>query len=250
MGKIREKIIASLGDRAAEERVGDVRIGLGYTAVQLDSGPAGVAYTFRQDLPGGCSVFQGLRPLAGRRAGDLVSRLNSEEKLESAVALATVNALVNQGLEGTLPGDMLEILELRPDDRVGMVGYFSPMIPTLEKRVKKLLVFEEQTAIPGVMVAKEALQALSGCQVALITSTTLINDTLDDLLSACRACREVVLLGASTPLLSQVFEKTPVTWLSGVEVVDPQAILQIVSEGGGMRFFTNKVRKVNLNVQR
>jgi hypothetical protein len=227
-----------------------VRIGLGYTAVQLGSGAAGVAYTFRQDLPGGCSVFHGLRPLAGRSAVDLLSRLISGEKIESAVALATVNALVNQNPKGTLPGDLLEILELKSDDRVGMVGYFAPLIPALEKRVERLLVFEEQSAPPGVLAAKEAPQALSGCQVALITSTTLINGTLDALLAACGSCREVVLLGASTPLLPEIFENTPVTWLSGVEVVDPRAILQIVSEGGGMRFFKNKVRKLNLPVKR
>jgi hypothetical protein len=43
-----------------------------------------------------------------------------------------------------------------------------------------------------------------------------------------------------------VFADTPVTFLSGVVVVCPQEILRIVSEGGGMKFFKNNVKKVNL----
>jgi hypothetical protein len=58
MTDIRGKIIQTLQDRDKEERVKEVRIGLGYTAVQLESGHIGLAFTFRQDLPGGYSVFQ------------------------------------------------------------------------------------------------------------------------------------------------------------------------------------------------
>ena len=50
MIEIREKIIQALGDEGREEVVKDVRIGLGYTAVQLESGRTGLAFTFRQDL--------------------------------------------------------------------------------------------------------------------------------------------------------------------------------------------------------
>lgn len=35
---------------------------------------------------------------------------------------------------------------------------------------------------------------------------------------------------------------------TGVVVIDPPSILQVVSEGGGMRQFSPHVRKVNLRV--
>ena len=43
-------------ERAQEKVVADVRIGLCYTAVLLDDGSAGVAYTFKEALPPGCDV--------------------------------------------------------------------------------------------------------------------------------------------------------------------------------------------------
>jgi hypothetical protein len=43
---------------------------------------------------------------------------------------------------------------------------------------------------------------LPRCQVALLTSTSIINHTLENLLNAAHSCRDVTLLGASTPLVT------------------------------------------------
>lgn len=45
-------------DEASQPLVSDVRIGLGYTAVALDDGGAGVAYTFKDDLAAGCPALR------------------------------------------------------------------------------------------------------------------------------------------------------------------------------------------------
>ncbi len=249
MADIPKKIIQTLQESGREDRVKDVRIGLGYTAVQLESGRTGVAFTFRQDLPGGCSVFHGLRPLAGRKAGDLLPLLDSDEKIEAAVGLATVNALSNYQPCGAQEGDILKFLNLTSEDTVGMVGNFAPLVPELKKRVKYLHIFE-QWDLPGILSEEAALDWLPRCHVALITSTTIINKTLEKLLKAAASCREVVLLGASTPFLPKAFRDTPVTLLSGIEVLDSERILQIVSEGGGMQFFKKNVKKINLTVDK
>ena len=89
-------------------------------------------------------------------------------------------------------------------------------------------------------------EELPGCQIALITSTSILNGTIDDLLCVTEGFREVVMLGPSTPLVPEVFQETPVSCLSGVIVVRPMEILQIVSEGGGTRYFHNAVDKVNI----
>jgi uncharacterized protein (DUF4213/DUF364 family) len=248
MAEIREKIIKTLQDWGTKERVKEVRLGLGYTAVQLESGRTGLAFTFRQDLSGGCSVFHGIRPLAGRNAGDLLPLLNSDEKIEAAVGLATVNALSNYQPCVAQEGDILKFLNLISEDTVGMVGYFAPLVPELKRRVRHLYIFEKREQ-PGEILPEEAAFGwLPKCQIALITSTTILNNTIDTLLKASASCREVVLLGTSTPLLREAFKDTPVTMLSGIEVIDPKGILQIVSEGGGTRDFKNLVRKLNLTV--
>jgi uncharacterized protein (DUF4213/DUF364 family) len=228
----------------------DVRLGLGYTGVVLEDGHAGLAYTFRDEAGHGCSVFHGLRPLAERSPSDLVSFLPSEDRIEAAVGLACTNALLNRDGPGLREGDILGQLDLRPNDRVGMVGYFGPVVRGLEGRVSALTVFERaDLPEPGVRPAEEAVETLPECQVALLTATSIINHTIDALLNAASGCREVVILGASTPLVSEVFKNRGVTMLSGVVVRDAEGILRVISEGGGMRYFGPHIRKVSLRIR-
>jgi uncharacterized protein (DUF4213/DUF364 family) len=130
-----------------------------------------------------------------------------------------------------------------------MVGYFGPLVAPLEDRVRELVIFERDSARSNrTLPAEDAIAQLPSCDVAVITSTALINGTLDPLLQAARGCREVALVGASTPLAPEVFAPLGVTLLSGVTVNDGPGVLQVVSEGGGMGFFGPRVRKVNLRL--
>jgi len=241
------RIKAAALSLAEGRRVVDVRIGLGYTAVLLDDGNAGVAYTFLDEATGGCSVYRNIRPLAGRPAGDLLQLFAAGGRIEAALALATANALFNRPERAYQPGDILEYLPIEAEDRVGMVGHFGPLVPAVRKKAAALHIFE-QIALPqgDLLPVAAAEDLLPRCQVALLTSTALINATADHLLALAGGCREIVFLGASTPLYADVFQDTAVTLLAGVTVVDPGAIVQIVSEGGGMRFFKGAVDKVNL----
>ena len=116
----------------------------------------------------------------------------------------------------------------------------------LKKRVAEVMVFEKVSNVGGGFYpAEDAQKLLPGCQVALLTATALINRTIDGLLSLVGNCREVVILGSSTPLMAKAFAGTPVTQLSGIIVTDPDGIQQVVSEGGGTQMFKGLVKKVN-----
>jgi len=56
------------------------------------------------------------------------------------------------------------------------------------------------------------------------------------------------MLGPSTPMIHEVFEGTPVTFLSGAVAREPDKIMQIVSEAGGMRIFKAHLNKVNMRL--
>lgn len=232
-----------------QDRVARVVVGLGYTAARLEDGRAGVAYTFRDQAQGSCAAFRGKRPLAGQAAAELLALAASRDPVEAAVGLAVANALIAPGPAQAAAGDVLENLALESTDTVGMVGYFGPLVPELRRRVKRLAIFERVDLPQGDILPQErALELLPQCQVALISATTLLNQTLEPLLAACPACREVVLLGPSTPLCPEVFQDTPVTMLSGMVVRDAPALLQVVAEAGGTRQFSHLVDKKNLRL--
>jgi len=244
-------ILNSLKQYAQEKAAGlivtDVRIGMCYTAVLLDNGSAGVAYTFRKEVPPGCACFQTGDRLAGQPVSDILEYATSENLLERTLGIAAANALINYSRAELVAGDTLELVAPGEDDVVGMVGYFGPLVPVLKKRVKELRIFEKVT-MPSqdVYPEQQAFDFLPSCSIALITSTSLINLTADSLLKASRKCRTIALVGSSTPLASDIFEPYGVNLLSGIVITDTQGILRIVSECGGTRNFKGHVNKVNL----
>ena len=131
-----------------------------------------------------------------------------------------------------------------------MVGHFGPLVNAIQERAGSLTVFERIDLPAGLLrPTAEAFDILPRCQVALITGTTIINHTIERLLQAAGQCREIIVLGPSTPLLPEAFKEERVSLLSGVLVKDPPAVLQVVSEGGGMRQFSPFVQKVSLPAQ-
>lgn len=244
------RIVAGLAASAREATVAEVRIGLGYTAVLLTDKSLGVAYTFREEARGGCSVFDRLRPLSGRPACDLLTLLKSTDAIEAGVGLACANALANKPRTGFTDGDILDYLDLGPTDDVGMVGHFGPLVGPVKERARSLTIFERVKEPHGDMrPSEEATELLPQCHVALVTATSIINHTIDSILRSAGKCREVAVLGASTPMLPEAFAAENVTLVSGVMVKNPGEVLRVISEGGGMRLFSLHVSKVCLRIK-
>jgi uncharacterized protein (DUF4213/DUF364 family) len=195
-------------------------------------------------------------PRVGTAAADALATLASAAR--AVIGLATANALANRPdprggrwNESIIGGDLLDVLELRPDDHVGMVGCFVPLVEPIRQRVRRLSIFERaQRLTPDLLPENQAAELLPQCSVALITATTLTNGTIDALLVAAADCREVVLLGPSTPLLPEVFASSPrrASLLAGVLVADSEELLRTVAQGGGTRDFMTSVAKVNVRV--
>jgi len=249
--KLRKRLIDILEPSCEGHLIRDVRIGLGYTAVQLDDGRTGVAYTLGREILGGCTAFAGKRPIAGSSAIQALHYLDSDGLVESALGLAAANAVANAAPSQGVKDDILKSVQLFPSDVVAMVGFFGPLVAEIQGRVAELEIFEEHTGLlPHVRCSSEAVSAIPRCDVAFLTSTSIINDTIDELLEAAQYCREVVLLGPSTPLVAEAFEGTGATWLSGIAVNDADGLLRLVSEGGGTRLFKPFVTKWNIPLPR
>ena len=245
-------LMAVAGERAIRQTVAGAR----FCAVTLDDGATGVA-NLCPDVCGEPSrgVVHRLPP-PGTPAADVLATLASPTR--SAVGLATANALANRfdrwgGRRdaGITEGDLLEVLELRLDDQVGMIGCFSPLVEPIRRRVRRLLIFERgQRWTPELFPEDQARELLPQCSVAIITATTLLNGTIDALLAAAANCREIVLLGPSTPLVPEVFTKLPrrATLLAGVVVTNVEGLLRTVARDGGTRDFLPNVVKVNVRI--
>lgn len=246
---VAETIRSLVLERGAGTPVRRVQVGLIYCAVQLETGTTGVAFTF-PDQRSGQNCGQGLISrghLAGRKAEEMVEQLGSEDLVSSALALATANALIADfsGDSQTTVGDVLDQLDIREGDRLCMVGCFLPVLEKL-KTASVQVTAVDQVVKAGAEPAENSERLLPESQVAIITGTSIINNTIDALLELAAGCREVAILGPSTPLLAEAFRDLPVHCLSGIRIDEPDAVFRIIGEGGGFRFFKDHTTKLNI----
>jgi len=244
---IAEELLGLTAAPARGRTVRRVCIGLGYTAVVLDDGSCGVAYTFAEEAGGHCAAMDRAGGLAGSDAAEVAQLSQAHDAVSAGVGMACINALLRPE-PAAAEADVRQRLEARPGDVVGMVGYFRPLVPVFREAGATLHIFERQPQGPDSQVRADwaAPLMLPACDIAVISATTLINRTLDHLLECAAGARQRIVVGPTAPLVSAPFRERGVTLISGVEVVDADRMLEIVAEGGGTRQFGRAVRKLCL----
>jgi len=235
----RDRLVSFVEETSGGRHLEEVIVGLGFSLVYLDNGAGGLAYTLREDLERGCDAFAEAGNLGGRELDEVLSWIGGSPTVASSVGLAAANALL-QPPEEAFAGDLLAALDLQPGERVVTVGRFRPMEPQLAR-----------TGIELEVIARGApATPLRDCDVALITATSIINNTLDGLLEEMSDAREVVILGPSTPHAPGVFADSPVTLIAGSAIADPEKVRRVVSEGGGTKTMGKALRKWVVRVDR
>lgn len=231
------------------ERVADIRVGLGYTAVKLESGKAGVAAILRHRLgQGSCSLLPQAGTLAGIEVQQAILLICSHNVVEASIGLATLNALIDWKEDaGSSNDELVELLHISKDDRVGMVGHIAPIVKTIRQHANTCVVFDEgKVGEEGITDTAQESEILPQCDVVILSATSLLNHTFDFLLTQASGAREICVMGPSTPLLPEFFRARGVTLLAGRQITDADAILRIVSEAGGTKRFGKVSKKVNI----
>jgi len=247
-------ILANLYERilpgAKNFKVADLRIGLGYVGVRLDNDSTGIAAVLFNSLPHGCTVVSAAGNFAGSPATDLLQYLvGGKNPLEIAMGLATANALIEPPpVDAVDDREATTYLNLQKGVKIAMVGLFSPLVTRIRATGAELTIIEKNSARMEILGDTEKKNALKSCDVAIITATTLLNNTFEETINLLGTPRAVAIMGPSTPLLPAIFRNTPVTHLGGAVVADSARVMQIISEGGGTPALRAYLRFVNLMV--
>lgn len=228
-------------------------IGQFFTAVKLSNGSAGACHTPPRPLI--TSDCCGSLPKSVHLAGHLKDRpvraflddLWEDLGYCRALGIAVINALADcvwrrrplpdwQVLAGL---DALSAAELAEGERMVMVGAFVSYIRILKERGADLQVLELTTApfLPDEMrfyrPAEAAPSVVPDADVLFLTGSTLVNDSMDDLLALARPEARVLAVGPSVPMLPDVLARRGVDRLATIRINDPDLFLDVLTEGGG-----------------
>ena len=249
-GVILKRLYKQIESSAKDRKIADLRIGLGYVGVKLDNDSTGIAAVLFDALPHGCTVVSAAGNFAGSPATDLLQYLvGGKNPLEIAMGLATANALIEPPpMDAVDDREATTYLNLQKGVKIAMVGLFSPLVARIRATGAELTIIEKNSARMEILGDTEKKDALKSCDVAIITATTLLNNTFEETINLLGTPRAVAIMGPSTPLLPAIFRNTPVTHLGGAVVADSARVMQIISEGGGTPALRPYLRFVNLMV--
>ncbi|HUH96356.1 MAG TPA: DUF364 domain-containing protein [Anaerolineales bacterium] len=226
--KILEALIASLPEDAP---VRSVLIGVHWTVVC--SRRCGMAATLvSPQLHGHLQVREAGR-LQHKSGRELAQLALSDEPLEAGLGLAAINSMLEMDESPAMPINASDVLAGRGRGKnVALIGHF-PFVSQLRQAVGQLWVIEQNPREDD-YPAEAAADLIPRADIVAITSSALINHTLEGLLALCPPHATVMLLGPSTPLSPILFDHGA-SIISGTRVVDEAALLRTVGQGASFR---------------
>ncbi len=209
-----------------------------FCAVQLAGGSTGLAYIMLGDTR---DHLRAADPASfvGRPALALAEGFTRSGPGERSLGLAALNALTRHlldraGFTPDLATNSLGSLALGPSDRLGMVGFFPPLVRRARELGIPLTVLELKEELvqeaPDFTVTLDPAR-LAACNKIVSTSTVLLNDSLDGLVEHARGCREFVVIGPSAGCAPDPLFARGVTGIGGAWVADPGTLLERAARG-------------------
>jgi len=253
-------LTSQYSERLQNLTITDVRIGLFLSAVHLSDGSYGFTSTIIDSLPN-CSKekrdFGEFTPLniKGQKVSylfDIQKESNTVSMLRNAVLNAVSSDIIASGNYNIIPDrDPIDLLDLTPYKTITLVGAFQSYIRRLSETGNKLYVLElnEKALTDGqkqfYVPANEYKRVLPVSDIVILTGLSLVNRTMDDLLSEISPESVTVVSGPSGSVIPDIMFENNVDIIGATRITNPQRLFDLVSEGGaGYHLFRYCAQKI------
>jgi uncharacterized protein (DUF4213/DUF364 family) len=146
--------------------------------------------------------------------------------------------------------DALDLAQIKPGDRVVMIGAFVPFIRKLKGQGIDLKIIDKHQdalkfdELPFWTPPEVSGDILPKASVVIISGSALVEGGLDELLELSKNAREIILAGPTASPWPEPFFAHGVTILGGIRVTDGNGFMCLVAEGGSGYFFTGPAEKI------
>lgn len=206
-------------------------MGVHWTAVS--SRYCGMASTVVDTKPHGEEKIKGAGELQTMKTLQLAAYAYSEKTLESSLGIAAINSLLPPPIEKVTQINAFHvIIEKAAQKTAALFGHF-PYIDDLRKAAETLYVFELAPTAQEYSIDRIP-ELLPQADVIAITSNTIINHTLEQILPFIKKDAYSVMLGPSTPMSPVLFDYG-ISMLAGVRIINEDQLFRSISQGAIFR---------------
>lgn len=210
-----------------------------FMAIGLDGGAYGISYVLLPDEK--MEQYNTLRPddYIGRNPKELALEFGHEDPIKEMISLAAINAICQHVMrkthfEAESATDSLGLLAISKGDRIGMVGLFFGLVKKIRDGGAELIVIEKNEQLikkyPDLPITLDAGE-LRTCNKVLCTSTTILNNSLDDILGHCSSDAFVSIVGPTAGYFPDPLFARGVDVVGGRVVKNGEQFLELISQG-------------------
>lgn len=219
-----------------------------FCALELEDGSIGFSFVRLGGIEPLLRARRDARVFAEMEAAALVRGYAGGDPADKALGFAAINALSQQlfsRANWTPPaaGDSLGDIEPKTGEHIGMVGFFRPLIPSVNAAGARLTVLELRPELAGehdnYRVTLDPAD-LASCEKVASTCTVMLNDTLDAVLAACRNARHLAIVGPTAGCVPDPLFARGVDSIGGRRVVDVEGFREAFCEGKKWGSFASK----------
>jgi len=209
-----------------------------FMALVLRGGATGISYILLPDSEEG--AYNALQPgeLTGRYPQEFAFEFGGDDPVREMIGMASINAICQYVMKETnFPLDQttnpLGLISVNKEDRIGMVGLFSGLVNTIRKAGAELVIIEKREHLAekyhDIPITTD-ITRLAGCNKILCTGTTVLNNSLDDILQHCSPDTFISVVGPTAGYFPDPLFACGVDVVGGRVVKDSTDFLRRLSE--------------------
>ncbi len=210
-----------------------------FMAMGLEGGAFGISYLLLPDEK--WAQYNALVPddYRGHNPTKFALEFGSDDPVKEMISLAAINAIcqhvmISTGFEAESSQDSMGLLSISKGDRIGMVGLFYGLVEKIKKTGADLIVIEKKERLiqkyPDLPITLDTGE-LGRCNKVLCTSTTVLNNSLDDVLDHCATHAFVSIVGPTAGYFPDPLFARGVDMVGGRVVSDGKKFLNLISRG-------------------
>jgi uncharacterized protein (DUF4213/DUF364 family) len=208
-----------------------------FGAIRLEDGSIGIIFINLSEKVRRRAASYDSRSLIGRNPLDVVENF-SEDLFKRMLSLGAINAISQyifkaSGFNLDFTTNSLGLLDLNAEDKVGMVGFFPPLVKKIEKLGIPLIIIEKKEQFIKQTKNWEVTmdpKKLKGCTKILSTSTTVINNTVDEILHYSKNASKISFIGPTGGFLPDPLFLKGVDVIGGTYVEDSSLFMNLIKQ--------------------
>ncbi len=210
--------------------------------VALEDGSAGLYYAWMGDSQKGMNTRYRVDDYLGHSPSRLLQLCSRDHEADRSLGMAALNAISQSvfrqaGMQLPDAGDSMGELDLHEGDHIGMVGYFPSLVRRLTAEGIRVTVIEKKTHLlkqENNLVMSSDPAALKSCSRVLSTASTLLNDTIDEILAHCGNADVINVIGPTAGFIPDPLFQAGVSAVGGSQIVDVDLAIERISQKLGL----------------